>query len=78
MKIVLYTLNSPETQNCPKCARIESLLKSKGISFESCCDIETVCKVGAEQNISFAPILMVDDKFYGYKDIIKWINEYMG
>lgn len=78
MRIVLYTLNSPETQNCPKCARIESLLKSKGIGFESCCDIETVCKVGAEQNISFAPILMVDDKFYGYKDIIKWINEYVG
>lgn len=78
MKVVFYTLNSPEEKRCPKCARIENLLKSKNINFELCYDIETVCKVGAEHNIDFAPILMVGDNFYGYKDIIKWINEYMG
>ena len=78
MKIVLYTLNSPCEKRCPKCARIEGLLKSKNINFELCYDIETVCNIGAAHNIDFAPILMVDDKFYGYKDIIKWINECEG
>ena len=64
MKVVFYTIG------CPQCLLVERKLKEKHIQYEEKNDIEEMISMGFKH----APILVVDDKVMGVKDVLNWIK----
>lgn len=65
MNVVLYTTG------CPRCKVLESKLESASVSYEKSSDFD---KLEAE-GFSAAPVLMVDDKVFDFKEAIDWVNQ---
>ena len=63
--ITLYTID------CPKCKVIETLLKKKGIQYESVRDVEQMVQKGFKD----CPKLEVNGQLYGFTEAVKLIQE---
>lgn len=63
--IILYTID------CPKCKVIETLLKKKGIQYESVRDVEQMVQKGFKD----CPKLEVNGQLYGFTEAVKLIQE---
>lgn len=57
--------------HCPKCRILETKLKTKGIQYEECNDIDTMLEMG----ILSVPQLEVDGELLDFAKANQWINE---
>lgn len=61
---------------CPKCNVLKKKLDTKGVEYEIITDINTIQKVGEENNINTLPILEVNGNVMDFKGAVKWLEEY--
>lgn len=59
----IYTKN-----NCPNCLRLKNVLTNYNISFEVIDDEKELMRIGSKSRIMSAPILEINEKYYGYQD----------
>lgn len=64
-KVTVYSIG------CPKCIVLEKKLKSEGIPFEVCNDVDTIKELG----FSVLPMMQVDTNILDFNHSIKWIKE---
>ena len=64
MEIKLYTTH------CPQCRALETKLNKKSVEYVTCDNVEEMKQLGFKA----APVLKVDDKYYGFSEAIKWVN----
>ena len=64
MEIKLYTTH------CPQCRALETKLNKKSVEYIICDNVEEMKQLGFKA----APVLKVDDKYYGFSEAIKWVN----
>ena len=55
---------------CPKCKALKMKLDMKHIQYTENTDVAKM----EELEIKSAPMLQVDDEWYGFSDAIKWVN----
>lgn len=60
-----------KTPNCPMCAMLINKLKEKNITFDTIEDKEIL----REKNITFVPVLEVENKQMSLKEALKWIGD---
>jgi len=60
---------------CTRCEMLKNILDNRNMEYEYFCDIVETTKIGADNNISTAPIVEYKDKFYTYADFVKEINK---
>lgn len=65
MSVILYSTG------CSKCMILESMLKKKGIDFETCRDIKEMRKVG----LMSAPALSINDKLMDFEEAVSEIQK---
>lgn len=61
--------------HCPKCMVVETKLKQAGVEFTVVDDVDKVVEVGNANDITSAPILESDGKFYDFAGVIKFLKE---
>lgn len=61
------------TTHCPRCRVLENALSSKGLSYETCEDVQKMLDLGLTE----APALDVDGKVLNYSEAMKYIMEEM-
>lgn len=66
MRVILYSTH------CPQCTVLENRLKEKEIPYEKITDKAKMISKG----FSRVPMLDVDGRVIGFKDAIKWVEEY--
>lgn len=64
-KITLFSTD------CPKCFVLETKLKEQNLDYTKNTDIDDMIK----RRIYQAPMLLIDDKYYDYRDALKWLRE---
>lgn len=64
-KVTVYSIG------CPKCVVLEKKLKSEGIPFDVCSDVNTIKELG----FSVLPMMQVDTNLLDFNHAIKWIKE---
>ena len=68
MKIKLYSTH------CPKCIVLQKKLDDKNIEYDLITDINEIKETGYLS----APILQIDEKFYGFGEAVQYINSLKG
>lgn len=66
MDVTLY-----KTPTCPKCRVLKMKLEEKGVTFNTCEDIEVLKAKG----ISSVPVLEVDGKMMTFVEANNWVND---
>lgn len=66
MKINLY-----KTEHCPMCKMLSDKLNEKNIPYNVITD-RTVMK---EKNITFVPVLEVNNQLFSLQQALKWVGE---
>lgn len=69
MLIKLYTTH------CPACDIIESLLKEKGLKYETIDDAAIVSSLAKENSITHIPFAEIDGKLYSSIELRDYINK---
>lgn len=54
--------------NCPNCLQLKNVLNNYNIPFEVIEDEKELMRVGSKSRIMSAPILEINEKYYGYQD----------
>lgn len=68
MKVTFFTTS------CPKCGILKSLLKAKGIEYETVTDRQKMIDLG----MTTVPGLMVDDVMMTFVEGVDWVNKQEG
>lgn len=69
MGIILYSTN------CPKCNVIKKKLDQLEIEYTLIDDIDTVNKFADDHNLHEAPLLVIDDQIFNFKEAIKYLSK---
>jgi len=59
---------------CSKCNIIKSKLDDKKIKYTYSEDKDKVMEMGVEYGARSLPICIVDDEYYSFSEMVKWIN----
>ena len=70
--LVVFTMITLFSTNCPKCKVLEKKLNDKNIEYK----IETDIDKMFELDITQVPMLMIDDKLYDFSKAVEWVNAY--
>ena len=61
-------------KNCPNCLQLKNVLNNHNIPFEVIEDEKELMRVGSKSRIMSAPILEINEKYYGYQDFNNFIE----
>lgn len=61
------------SNGCPRCKLVKASLEAKKIPYEVISDNDEILKVAQENNELSLPFAIIDGKFYGAKDLQKWV-----
>ena len=64
-EVMLYTTG------CPQCKVLKGQLEKKGVSYETCTDVEAMISMG----ITSVPMRRVDGELMNLQQALQWVKE---
>lgn len=61
------------SNDCPRCKMVKASLDAKKIPYEIVSDEKQIVEMAEKHGVTSLPFAVIEDNFYGAKELQKWV-----